>query len=139
MSAADLAAVVRLERECGLSTRGESRYAEVSQGPAAVLLVAEAGGQVVGVFSGWLVAGEFEIDNLAVAAGWRRRGVGGRLLAAGLAEAYGRGAARAVLEVRSGNLAARRLYGRHGFGEAGRRPGYYRDPDDDALILARGR
>ena len=47
------------------------------------------------------------------------------------------GARRATLEVRRSNDIARRLYERFGFAVAGVRRGYYRNPEEDALILWR--
>ena len=60
-----------------------------------------------------------------------------RLLEAMLTAAAARGAGRATLEVRPSNAAARHLYEKLGFLVAGRRPGYYRFPQEDALILWR--
>jgi ribosomal protein S18 acetylase RimI-like enzyme len=54
-----------------------------------------------------------------------------------LDEARRLGASRATLEVRAGNLGARRLYERFGFYVAGTRANYYNSPVEDALILWR--
>lgn len=75
------------------------------------------------------------ISNLAVAPAQQRRGVGARLLAWLLAAAADLGHDAVTLEVRVGNDAARRLYARAGFAEAGVRPGYYRQPAEDAVIM----
>jgi ribosomal-protein-alanine N-acetyltransferase len=55
------------------------------------------------------------------------------LLKSGARAAKTRGATRAVLEVREGNEAARRLYLKLGFVVLGRRRDYYREPLEDAL------
>lgn len=84
-------------------------------------------------------ADEAEILTLAVRPAARRRGVGADLVALGAAEAAARGATRLFLEVADDNAAARALYARSGFVEAGRRPRYYARPDGsrrDALLLA---
>ncbi|MEJ6789390.1 GNAT family N-acetyltransferase [Brevundimonas sp. BR2-1] len=84
-------------------------------------------------------ADEAEILTLAVRPGARRRGLGAELVARGAAEAVARGATRLFLEVADDNAAARALYARAGFAEAGRRPRYYARPDGsrrDALLLA---
>ena len=84
-------------------------------------------------------AGEAEILTLAVRPSARRRGLGADLLAKGLVLALAGGAGRLFLEVAEDNLAARALYARAGFAEAGRRRGYYARPDGpaaDALVLA---
>lgn len=80
-------------------------------------------------------AGEMHVLNLAVAPEWRRRGLARFLL--GLARDLGtrRGAREAWLEVRAGNHPALALYEGQGFGEAGRRRGYYSRPREDALLL----
>jgi len=88
---------------------------------------------LVAMACGWLILEELHITLVAVDSQRRRRGLGGRLLAALLAEGRCRGAERATLEVASTNAAALRLYARAGFQEAGRRRGYYRN-GDDALI-----
>ena len=77
---------------------------------------------------------EAEILTLAVAPDMRRQGAAGALLAGAMAEARAQAARTMVLEVAIGNAAARALYQRAGFVEAGRRPRYYAD-GGDALIL----
>ncbi len=81
-------------------------------------------------------AGEVEIHNVAVAPEVRRRGLARRLLGVVLAWAARAAAERALLEVRAGNAPAQALYEGLGFREVGRRPGYYSQPADDALVLA---
>ena len=83
----------------------------------------------------WVVLDEMHILNLAVAPDRRRRGIARRLLAEGLAQARELGAALAWLEVRTSNLAAQALYESFGFREVGRRPGYYEDTREDAILL----
>ena len=86
-----------------------------------------------------VVADEAEILTLAVRPAARRSGLGGRLVEAAVIRAAAFGAERMVLEVAEDNVAARALYARAGFVEAGRRRGYYARLDgscEDALILA---
>jgi ribosomal-protein-alanine acetyltransferase len=80
---------------------------------------------------------EVEVLNLAVLPSWRRRGVARELLLAAFSTARSAGARRAFLEVRESNLGARAFYLRIGFTEVGRRRAYYRNPSEDAMILAR--
>lgn len=81
------------------------------------------------------VADEAELLTLAVAPEARRCGLGARLLAQVLEAAAARGATALFLEVGTDNAAARALYARAGFAEAGRRRGYH--DGSDALILRR--
>jgi len=86
-----------------------------------------------------VVADEAEILTLAVRPAARRGGLGARLVTAAIIRAAALGAERMFLEVAEGNVAARALYGRTGFAEAGRRRGYYARTDgsrEDALVLS---
>ncbi len=77
------------------------------------------------------------VTNLAVAPAWQGHGLGQRLLSALLAHVARAGWGPVTLEVREGNAAARALYAAAGFVEAGRRPRYYTQPPDDAIIMWR--
>jgi ribosomal-protein-alanine N-acetyltransferase len=83
----------------------------------------------------WVVLDEMHILNLAVHPRRRRRSIARQLLAQGLAQARTLGAELAWLEVRPSNLAALALYESFGFKEVGRRPRYYEDSQEDALLL----
>ena len=86
-----------------------------------------------------VVADEAEILTLAVRPSARRGGLGRRLVEAAVVRAAALGAERMFLEVAEDNVAARALYARTGFTEAGRRRGYYARADgsrEDALVLA---
>ncbi|HEV2387675.1 MAG TPA: ribosomal protein S18-alanine N-acetyltransferase [Candidatus Acidoferrales bacterium] len=98
---------------------------------------AELSGAVAGFVVARIAADELEILNLAVDPAERGRGIGRELLARVLAFGGEAGARRAVLEVRESNQGARRFYAAQGFAAVGRRPGYYRDPVEDALLMAR--
>lgn len=85
------------------------------------------------------VADEAEILTLAVHPDGRRQGLGARLVRLAATAAADLGVTRLFLEVADDNTAARALYGRTGFAEAGRRPAYYARPDGsrrDALNMA---
>ena len=78
-----------------------------------------------------------ELDSMAVDPALRHQGIGSALLSAVLAWAEEHGSRHLTLEVRASNLAAVRLYERHGFRPEGRRPYYYADPAEDALLLGK--
>lgn len=94
-------------------------------------------GRAIGFCSFWIVVDELHINNLAVLPEYRRLGVASRIIDSVMRDAHRRGARRATLEVRRSNEPAIRLYTRWGFLAAGVRPGYYTNPDEDALILWR--
>lgn len=94
-------------------------------------------GRVEGYISFWLIVDEIHVNNVAVRPGARTRGIGRQLVDFAMREGAGRGAVRVLLDVRSANATARRLYARLGFTQVAVRPGYYAHPPDDALVLTR--
>jgi ribosomal-protein-alanine acetyltransferase len=98
-----------------------------------IALVIEDRGAVQGFLMARGVDSEWELENIAIAASARRRGLGTRLLGEFLNIARSRGATAVFLEVRESNSAARRLYEKWAFSESGRRGGYYRDPEEAAI------
>ena len=112
--------------------------AELGQGKSYILVAGPAPPspwQTWGYLVFWVVLDEMHILNLAVHPQRRRQGIGRRLLAEGTTIAQTLGAQVAWLEVRPSNHAALALYKSFGFKEIGRRPGYYDDTQEDALLL----
>jgi ribosomal-protein-alanine N-acetyltransferase len=111
--------------------------------PAAHLLVAEQTGakgrRIAGYAGYWLVVDEAHLSTLAVDPGLRRRGIGERILREAMQLAARQGAEMMTLEVRVTNDAARRLYEKLGFQDVGRRPHYYKDNLEDAILMTRDR
>lgn len=99
--------------------------------------VAERATGVAGFVIACVAADEMEILDLAVEPASRRRGVGSALVDAALEHGRKAGAASVFLEVRESNERARRFYQKHGFAVSGRRPRYYREPGEDALVMSR--
>jgi ribosomal-protein-alanine N-acetyltransferase len=83
----------------------------------------------------WALGDELHIANFAVAPGFRRRGLGRKLLSHVLQSAVDEGMHSATLEVRAGNQAAQALYAAYGFEQVGLRKQYYSDNREDALLL----
>ncbi len=79
-------------------------------------------------------ADEAELLLVAVDEAARRHGVADQMLSRAETEAAARGIRRLFLEVRESNEAARALYERFSFEAAGRRPRFYAEPEEDALI-----
>jgi ribosomal-protein-alanine N-acetyltransferase len=144
MTEHDLLEVVEIEETTGLSQWGWEAYRAELERQEAVMLVARrdlpdalTGRSLSGYIAARINADELHVNNIGVWPEARRRGVGGALLWAALEAAARRGAVEAVLEVRAGNFAARRMYERFGFRVVGERKGYYREPVEDAKIMTR--
>ena len=78
---------------------------------------------------------EGEIYRIATLPQFRQRGIAYRLLDYAVKTEKGRGLESLFLEVRSQNNAARSLYKAYGFNEIGTRKKYYKNPDDDAIVM----
>ena len=94
-----------------------------------------ATGRVVGYAGLMTVAGEGDVQTIAVAREQWSTGLGSRLLADLVREAGARGCADLLLEVRVDNPRAQRLYERFGFQPIGVRRGYYQPSGVDALVM----
>ncbi len=90
---------------------------------------------VVGYAGTWILDDEAQITNVAVAPEYRGQKVGAGLMENLIKEAKKRGATRMTLEVRPSNTAALALYEKFGFKDYGRRPHYYLDNGEDAVIM----
>lgn len=142
---ADAAPAAQIFIEAPQAARWSERAAwEIMQSPDVLAYVAQPTGgtqatpsQIVAFAAGRIVAGEAEILNLAVLQAHRRHGLAKTLVSRLLNEFAKKFVTRVFLEVRESNLAATELYRRMGFISLGRRPGYYRDPPEAALILER--
>lgn len=133
----DVASLVALE-QAGASHPWTARGFEGAIRGAAgerVVVMRDLGRAAVGYCVWQEVADEVHVHNVGIASGLRRQGLGRRMLAACLGLAARRGAARAFLDVREGNQAARELYRRLGFRESGRRPRYYAEPQENAIVM----
>jgi [ribosomal protein S18]-alanine N-acetyltransferase len=131
----DVPAILALEQEAPGAAHWTSEQYNKLVGRG-VVLVAEERGRSCGFICAQSVAGEWEIENVVVAADSLRRGIGNELVSALVQRARSESASAILLEVRESNLAARGLYEKHGFREVGRRRGYYADPVEDAILYA---
>ena len=129
----DIPALAAIDAECFSEPWSESGFADFLSGDSAVCAVAEEDGQVVG-YAGMLVSfGDGDITNIAVTAGYRRRGIASGLIR-GLKMTPG--VTRLFLEVRESNAGARALYEREGFVIDGRRRNFYSHPREDAVLMS---
>ena len=138
MHQADLPAVLEIERRAFSQPWSRAFFEKELATPFARLQVAidESGARaaLVGYTCIWRVTDEVHLLNVAVQEGRRGRGIGRILVEAVIQEARTAQARTLFLEVRAGNVAARRLYRQLGFRDLGIRRGYY-GPGQDAIVM----
>ena len=130
----DIRAVSLLEAENFSHPWRYEDFLDAYTKPHYLYYVADKDGEIVAVAGLIISFDEAEVVNVSVSARHRREGIAGKLLT-GLFEAgRERGVKEYVLEVRSGNAAAKALYEKAGFVKAGVSPHFYRDPKEDAFL-----
>ena len=137
LAPADLPRVDELEHKLFADPWPRSSFLDALADPRAVCLVAERGGSVAGYLVATVLPPIAELQNLGTAPEQQRAGVARALVDSLLDTCRARGARELALEVRVSNAAAQALYRTHGFRLVGLRRGYYRRPEEDALLMAR--
>ncbi len=108
---------------------------ELTDNPTSRCWVVEHDGRVIAMLVAWLIVDELHVATLATHPDFRRRGIGGDLLLYALGSAKEEGAVTSFLEVREGNNIALAMYRKFGYVETGRRKGYYKDNNEDAILM----
>ena len=113
---------------------------ELTENPSTMALVAEivlrdTRQVVIGMSVVWIVVDEAHIATIAIHPEFRGNGYGKKLLAETLRQSIQRGAVLATLEVRENNSLAQQMYKNFGFTTVGRRLHYYKDNNEDAVIM----
>ena len=130
-------ALAELEARCFPDPWNEAAFAAAFSRPAFAAFGLFEDGELAAYATFHFLDEEFEVLNVAVAPERRGRGLATRLFADVLQGADKMGMKRGYLEVRAGNVPAKRLYQRHGFVVVGKRKRYYSDTGEDALVMAR--
>lgn len=127
--------VAHLETVCFNDPWSMNSLCAELKNPLSLWLIAVEGEDLAGYVGSQSVLGWADMMNLAVAPKYRRRGIGEKLIAELIRQLKENQVTCLTLEVRVSNEPAIALYQKMGFKEVGRRPGYYRNPKEDALIL----
>lgn len=135
MEAYDISDVLSIERVSFPTPWSENIFREEIQSLLCRCLVATIDDHVVGYIDFSEVWDEVHLRNIAVCPDCRNKGIASILLAHMMTVTAKKGAQWATLEVRRSNIAAIKLYEKFGFVLTGVRPLYYRDTQEDALIM----
>lgn len=135
MKACHVAEIAELEKVCFSDPWSEKSISSELTNPLSCWIVALDGENLVGYVGSQSVLGWADMMNLAVAINYRRRGVAEQLVCTLIDNLKLRDVTCLTLEVRVSNQAAIALYNKLGFVQVGKRPNYYHNPKEDALIL----
>ncbi|MBI3161292.1 MAG: ribosomal protein S18-alanine N-acetyltransferase [Chloroflexi bacterium] len=136
MTLGDLDQVVAIDQlSFSLPWPARSFRFELTDNPASRCWVAELDGRVVGMIVSWFIVDEIHIATFATHPDFRRQGIAKSLLLHTLRSAKEEGAIKSFLEVRENNTAALKMYRDFGYVESGRRTGYYKDNNEDAILM----
>lgn len=131
----DLEQVSTMEAACFSMPWSKKSFEENLNRSDAVYVVARDGDKVLGYCGAYVILNEADINQVAVEPLHRKKGVGGKMLAALLDKLGKAGADAVTLEVRKSNEAAIALYESIGFVTEGIRKNFYEKPVEDALIM----
>lgn len=125
--------IVKIENACFSTPWTENSIAESLGNPASHFLIAYENGEVAGYMGVQIFSGEGYVTNVATLPEYRRQGIARALIT----EALKNEMEFLTLEVRESNAAAINLYSSLGFKEVGKRPKFYREPTEDAVLMTK--
>lgn len=136
MTQEDIPAVAELERESFSCPWSEKLLAEgLGCQWDTYDVLEDQEGRIAGYSVIRILAGEGEVQRIAVRKDCRGRGYGRKLMEVMAGEAREASAFDITLEVRASNIPARKLYESFGFREEAVRKSYYQNPVEDAVIM----
>jgi ribosomal-protein-alanine N-acetyltransferase len=128
--------IMEIENVSFLSPWSRNAFMQEAKNPISHLWVAMEDGALSGYLCFWMFDSEIQLINIAVHPEKRGRGLGQYLLKGMIETGVAHGMHQVWLEVRTSNVSARRLYEKLGFTVVGRRPRYYRDTNEDAVVMS---
>jgi len=132
---ADIDEVMAIENVSFSAPWSRDSYLELAPLETISFYVVKHEGRVIGYMLYQTWAEEMELHTIAVSPNLRRQGVGRKMIDYMIRDASLRGVERIFLQVRPSNEAAQSLYSSFGFYVVGVRHRYYRDNQEDALVM----
>lgn len=129
----DIADILHIEQTCFSTPWTEQGIAESIDNTNTYLYIATIDGKTAGYMGVQIFSGEGYVTNVATLPEYRKQGVAKALIT----EVLKHDMEFLTLEVRESNIPAINLYKSFGFTEVGKRPKFYRDPTEDALLMTR--
>lgn len=132
----DLEQVVAIDQvSFSLPWPARSFQFELADNPTSRCWVVELDKKIITMIVSWLILDELHIATIATHPDFRKQGIGRKLLLYALKSARDEGVIRSFLEVRESNEVAIKMYKNFGFVEDGRRKEYYKDNNEDAILM----
>lgn len=131
----DVEQVAVIEAESMKSSWTEKQVKEEILYSKSIHAVAESNDRITGFVFFRICGNEAELMRISVSQLFRKMGVGRRLIRHGSSCLIHQGVSICFLEVRASNHPALSLYESEAFHRSGVRPGYYSNPNEDAIIM----
>ena len=135
MEECDLEAVLEVSSLSLKESWSKEAFKKELSNPLAKYLVAKENNKVIGFAGVWTIVDEGHITNIAVHPNFRGKGIGSILLSSLIEHCKNWGCNSLTLEVRASNAPAQNLYKKYNFKEEGIRKKYYKDNNEDAIIM----
>lgn len=135
ITANDLPAVTALEQVCFSDPWSKGLLKDSITCALDTWYVAEKDGKIQGYCVLRVIAGEGEIQRIAVHPEYRKQGMGRKMMEKMVQTAREKGVREMTLEVRSSNQAAICLYESWGFQKEAVRKEYYHHPSEDGIVM----
>lgn len=129
----DVAEILRIEQACFSTPWTEQGIRESIENENTHLYLALVDGKTAGYMGVQIFSGEGYVTNVATLPAYRRQGVAKALIE----RVLGNEMDFLTLEVRESNAPAIALYESLGFARVGVRPHFYRNPDENALLMTK--
>lgn len=133
----DSVRIAELEQEIFTDAWTQMGIEETFVQSHSVIVVAEEDSKIQGYCILYVVLDEAEIARIGVTERVRHGGVGSLILQFGEKICKEKGVERLLLDVREGNLPARKFYEKHGFLVDGIRKNFYDNPKEDGVLMSK--
>lgn len=131
----DISEIAELEEKYIPDGWSEKAFSDWLKNNNTVIFKAVLGGKIIGFINGSWVLDEGELLNIAVDENFRKKGIAAMLLDA-LEKFFAENNVKKIfLEVRERNIHAISFYIKHGFNKNGLRKNYYKNPEDNGILM----
>ena len=137
MTKQHLDGVLKIENECFSHPWTRENLENELNNPTSVFYAALENDEVIGYIGMSTVIDEGYIFNVAVTGSQRKKGIGSALIGEIVTYCKKNGFMFVTLEVRQSNQKAISLYSHFGFIKVGERKSYYRDPEENAVLMTK--